>query len=147
MIRLRQTGLSMLEIGKLIGVSRQCVSRTLQSVARGRSAPCVACGGAIVSPTARVTDTHAALCLPCLRPRPDPSPAILVRSLRLAVGLNKQQLAARAGVAETTIGRIESGSEKPGRRRSVPVRLVAFLENELLALKRNTSERTKGKGK
>jgi DNA-binding XRE family transcriptional regulator len=145
MIRLRQTGLSLRKIGKLIGVSRQCVSQTLQCVARGRSVPCVACAGPIISPAARVTDAHAALCLPCLRSRPDPPAAELVRALRLAVGLTKQQLSVRAGVSVGTIRRLESGDAKRERRQSVLSRLVTFMEDELLARKSTTAKRTKSK--
>jgi DNA-binding XRE family transcriptional regulator len=144
MIRLRQTGLSMRKIGKLIGVSRQCVSHTLQVVARGRSVPCVACAGTILSPAARVTDAHAALCLPCLRSRPNPPAAELVRALRLAVGLTKQQLSERAGVSVGAVSRLESGATQPERRRFVLTRLVTFLENELVAREPTIAKQTKG---
>jgi transcriptional regulator with XRE-family HTH domain len=48
-------------------------------------------------------------------PRPDPQPglACAVRQLRTTLGLSQEELAHRAGVHLTWIGRLESGAANP----------------------------------
>ncbi len=113
--QLREQGLSQAEIGRRLGVTRQCVQVTLRTMARAssRSVGCAVCGAAIVSEGALPSDGGAALCLPCLARRPAAPFAHRLKACRLAAGLTKAQLAARAGLTPQMIRHYERGSREP----------------------------------
>ena len=57
-LKLRERGLSLPEIGRRLGVTFQCVDRTLRRMAgeQPRSVPCAGCGEDIISPGAVASD-------------------------------------------------------------------------------------------
>jgi DNA-binding CsgD family transcriptional regulator len=119
MARLRARGLSLAEIGRRLGVSRQCVQYTLHSMGRRRSysVPCAGCGGAIVSDGALPSDAGAALCMPCLARQPEVSFAERLKALRLAAGMTKKELADRTGLSYEMVWHYEHGTYVPRRPR------------------------------
>jgi transcriptional regulator with XRE-family HTH domain len=124
MARLRARGLSLAEIGRRLGVSKQCVQSTLalvarraRSLARGElpAVPCAGCGAPIASPGAIRSDAGRALCLACLARCPEAPFAQRLKSLRLAAGLTKAELADRAGLARVQVQQYEKGVNVPRR--------------------------------
>jgi transcriptional regulator with XRE-family HTH domain len=115
MVRLRAQGLSLAEIGRRLGVTRQCVQSALAALARPRahSVPCAACGRDIVSAGALPTDAGAAVCLRCLARRPGAPFAQRLKSCRLAAGLTKSELAKRARLTYNTVRQYEGGASEP----------------------------------
>jgi hypothetical protein len=81
------------------------------------SVRCSACGSTIVTGGLLAGELSPALCLPCLRQRPDVTFAQRLFACRLAAGLTRGQLAARVGGSENTILRYESGRHRPGASR------------------------------
>ncbi len=133
--RLYARGLSLSEIGRRLGVTRQAVHDALVQLRRPRpqrSVPCAGCGAPIVSAGALDSDAGQALCLRCLASRPHAEPGVRLKSFRLAAGLTKAELAQRAGVAPMTIHQYECGAREPRWRRLTP--LVVVLGPELLTL-------------
>lgn len=127
MARLRARGLTLAEIGRRLGVTRQCVHLTLRALARprARSVPCSGCGREIVSGGALPSDAGSALCLPCLARRPGAPFAQRLKACRLAAGLTKAELAARTGLAQQSVRQYESGAREPRWRQLA--RLVSVL--------------------
>ena len=84
----RDRGLSLPAIGRRLGVTFQCVQRTLRRMTKERPGrvPCCACGEDIVSPGACASDHGQALCLRCLAERPDAPFGQRLRAFRLAAG-------------------------------------------------------------
>jgi transcriptional regulator with XRE-family HTH domain len=116
MARLRARGLSLAEIGRRLGVSKQCVHGTLALMRRPpaeRSVLCAGCGTPIVSAGALSSDAGLALCLPCLTKRADTPFGVWLKSLRLLAGLTKSELARAAGAAPRQIDEYERGAARP----------------------------------
>lgn len=132
--RLRADGLSLAEIGRCFGVSRQCVQETLRAMARARvrSVACAACGDAIRSAGAIRSDAGSALCLPCLARRPATSFGVRLKACRLAAGLTKAELAGRAGLTQQMVRHYEGGTREP--RWSQVARLVGVLGAALVTV-------------
>jgi transcriptional regulator with XRE-family HTH domain len=115
-IRLRDRGLSLAEIGRRLGMSKQGVFQVLavlRQPARQRSVTCAQCGSVIPSPGALGSDAGRALCLACLGSRPDTPFSVRLKAFRLAAGLMKAELAGRAGVSPMTIHLYETGAREP----------------------------------
>jgi transcriptional regulator with XRE-family HTH domain len=130
---LRDSGLTLAEIARRLGVSKQAVWSLLNQRARrtaSRAVPCCACGALIVSPGALRRDADAALCLPCLRARACVPFAIRLKALRLAAGLSRTQLSQRSGVAAGSLRAYEDGLRKPHARSAT--RVARVLGEELL---------------
>jgi transcriptional regulator with XRE-family HTH domain len=132
--QLRQQGLSQAEIGRRLGVSRQSVQLTLRAMARpaARSVPCAGCGSPIMSAGVLRSDAGSALCLSCLALRPAAPFGQRLKSCRLAAGLTKAELAARAGLTPQMLRHYEGGSREP-RWRQV-ARLVNVLGPALVTV-------------
>jgi DNA-binding XRE family transcriptional regulator len=127
MARLRGGGLTYAEIGRRLGVTRQCVQRMLARAGKGRARPvsCRACGGLIVGHLPGNQPPPPALCPACLARRPAAPFAERLRTLRLARGLTRTELARRAEFRHDAIARYESGAAEP---RPAPLaRLVRVL--------------------
>jgi transcriptional regulator with XRE-family HTH domain len=131
---LREQGLTQAEIGRRLGVTRQCVQIMLRAMARApvRSVPCAGCGAAIVSAGALPSDAGCALCLPCLAERPATSFARRLKACRLAAGLTKAELAERSGLTPQMMRHYESGAREPRWR--VVARLVGVLGPALVTV-------------
>jgi DNA-binding CsgD family transcriptional regulator len=112
-LALRAEGLSLAEVGRRLGVTRQMVHKDLKAAGqRGRvPARCADCRQAIgpgVYPPRRL-----AYCADCLARRPDVPFGTRLRSLRLAAGLTAHALGDRVGMFGPAVGAYESGRECP----------------------------------
>lgn len=127
MARLRAQGLTLVEIGRRFGVTRQCVRITLRALERQRnySVRCAGCGKDIPSAGALPSDADSALCLPCLKRHPEAAFADRLKAFRLAAGLTKAELAGRAGMTPAVLRNYERGVREPRWRHLV--RLVRVL--------------------
>jgi transcriptional regulator with XRE-family HTH domain len=127
---LRARGLSLAEIGRRLGISKQCVHETLGMMTRPpaeRSVTCAGCGAVIPSPGALPCDAGGAMCLACLACRPGAPFGVRLKSLRLAAGLTRAELARRAGVGPALLGRYEEGRHLPRSRQSAGLSLALSL--------------------
>ncbi len=115
---LRGRGLTLAEIGRRLGMSKQCVHETLRSMGAPPRyfVPCAGCGSPIYSDGATRGDAGIALCLPCLARRPAPTFAERLKAYRLAVGLTRAELARRAQLMRQQIDGYEKGLHVPRRR-------------------------------
>jgi DNA-binding XRE family transcriptional regulator len=134
MAALRATGLTLVEIGRQLGVHPKRVARVLKKVQvkQGMNPiTCIECHAIIDSPAVQRCDAGETLCLQCLARCPDAPFGRRLRALRLAAGLTRGQLAGRAAMSETTVGTYERGQGFPGR--STLQALVRVLGSELTA--------------
>jgi transcriptional regulator with XRE-family HTH domain len=115
MIELRARGLSLAEVGRRLGVSRQCVHAALKR-ADAKRIRCKACARDINSAGALPRDDKAAYCLGCLAARPESTTAERLLAYRLAAGLSVVELALRSGVGAGRISRFEHGKVRPGHK-------------------------------
>jgi transcriptional regulator with XRE-family HTH domain len=133
--RLRARGLTLAEIGRRLGVTRQAVfdvlARRLQSPAEP-VVGCAGCGSPIVSAGALPSDAGGALCLPCLACRPEAPLGARLKAFRLAAGLTKVELARRLGLTAAAVHQYEAGRREPRWRNLVP--LIRVLGPGLLTL-------------
>lgn len=120
MARLREEGLTLAEIGRRLGVTRQCVEYSLKVMARGRERPpsftCAGCAEEVPSAAAAPSDSGSALCLPCLAKRPGAAFAERLKAYRLAAGLTRPELARRAGLYGGARPSTSWGRWSPARR-------------------------------
>jgi transcriptional regulator with XRE-family HTH domain len=139
-LKLRDRGLTLKEIAKRFGVSKQAVWSLLNSRPQrtaARAVPCTGCGAVIVSPGALRRDAISALCLGCLRLRPQATFAQRLKALRLAAGLSRTELAQRTGIAPGSLSAYEEALRKPQDRSAA--RLAHVLGEELLGGKTHKS--------
>ena len=106
--QLRARGLSLPAIGRRLGVTFQCIQRTIRRMAedgqrRPRSVPCCACGDRIISQGVCQSDRGQALCLACLAELPDAPFGQRLRACRLAAGLSRSELTERCGLEHDRI--------------------------------------------
>jgi transcriptional regulator with XRE-family HTH domain len=105
---LRAKGLSLTEIGRRLGCSKQAVDGLLRR-AQGARAPehvtCRACGAVLCAARQGMWSTRYALCLACLPPDAGFGQRLL--AFRLARGLTCEELAHRLGERLATVRRWE----------------------------------------
>jgi transcriptional regulator with XRE-family HTH domain len=113
--RLRARGLTLSEIGRRLGVTRQCVQVTVRAMERKPtySVTCTRCGAKIVSDGALPSDAGSALCLACLARQPEANFAERLKAFRLAAGLTKRELADRSGLGYEMLRHYERGTREP----------------------------------
>jgi transcriptional regulator with XRE-family HTH domain len=141
-LKLRDKGLTLTAIARRFGVSKQAVWSLLNTRPQRtatRAVPCSACGTMILSPGALRRDAATALCLGCLRARPEVSFAQRLKALRLASGLSRAELSQRTGVASGSLRAYELGSRKPQHRSAA--RLADVLGEELISGKPSKAAR------
>jgi transcriptional regulator with XRE-family HTH domain len=126
---LRARGLTLAEIGRRLGLSRQLVHYYLRraGVPPGRVACCRACRKAIAAGFRSLTDAVPAYCLDCLPA--DASFGVRLKACRLARGLSQRDLAARAGLPAAAPTAYELGRQEP--RLGVLVRLARLVGPQL----------------
>ena len=107
---LRAQGLSLAEVGRRLGVTKQAADQLLRPPPGYATSSCVSCG----KPALR--DQPAPRCVACRAANPAASFAERLRALRLAAGLTQAGLAARAGVSEATVSDYECGPRRPRPR-------------------------------
>jgi transcriptional regulator with XRE-family HTH domain len=112
MARLRAEGLTLAEIGRRLGVSRQRVKVALDNVGLGRRPPlrCHQCKAVILTHSPTQLPPLSVYCLPCLNRHPKARFGDRLRAFRYAAGLTQEQLAAKAGLPKATLHRHESGA-------------------------------------
>jgi transcriptional regulator with XRE-family HTH domain len=115
MARLRDAGLTLAEIGERLGVTRQCVLRTLSraGLSRPRAVACRECRKVIVKRPAISGEPRPVLCLACLGRRPDAPFCERLRAFRQAAGLTQEQLGERTGLARYKVARWECDGALP----------------------------------
>jgi transcriptional regulator with XRE-family HTH domain len=133
---LRRQGLTLAEIGRRLGLSRQLVHHYLKPPAASPAVPCPECGGVAIPAGADLREQPDA-CPSCVAKRPRLAFRDLLRAQRLAAGLSKAELARRAGVNVRTVDNYERGG--PGSSGSQPlwhvlVRLVRVLGPALVTV-------------
>jgi transcriptional regulator with XRE-family HTH domain len=121
--RLRRQGLTFAEIGRRLGVTRQCASALVRPPVSKRktSAPaaCYSCGRPLVAlagPPVPAESANDTLCLPCLSRQPETTFAQRLRSCRVAAGLSAARLCALAGLPPGYVTRHEARHSKPHAR-------------------------------
>jgi transcriptional regulator with XRE-family HTH domain len=141
-VELRDQGLSLAAIARRFGVSKQAVWSLLKSRATrtaGRAVACSGCGTMIVSPGALRRDAGTALCLACLDARPEAPFGQRLKSLRLAAGLSRAELAERSGLSPPSLRGYEDGGRKPHPQSAA--RLTRVLGDGLLGGRRRRAPR------
>jgi transcriptional regulator with XRE-family HTH domain len=115
MARLRKDGLTFAEIGRRLGVTRQCVQHMLVSAgtASARPVACRRCGAVVVRHLPGNQPPPSVLCPACLALRAKATFADCLLTFRLAAGLTRTELARQAGFRYDAITRYESGATKP----------------------------------
>jgi transcriptional regulator with XRE-family HTH domain len=133
-LELRARGLTLAEIGRRLGISRQAVQATLKetglSLPRRGRVHCRACGREVLNGEYRIECNGPVLCRPCLAENPETPFGQRLRSLRLAAGLTQAALAERAGLAVGSVRDYERGRDEP--RWGSLVKLLAVLGRGLL---------------
>jgi transcriptional regulator with XRE-family HTH domain len=133
-VQLRDRGLTLDQIAGRFGVSKQAIWSLLHGRpprTAARAVACTCCGGMILSPGALRRDATTALCLGCLRRRPEAPFGQRLKALRLAAGLSRTELAARSGLAPGSLRAYEDGLRNPHTRSAA--RLARVLGDDLLA--------------
>ena len=134
--RLRAQGLTLAEIGRRLGLSRQLVHHHLK--AAGMAGPrrgtvrCCECGAAIASGHHTIAYNREPLCLACLEEHPDVPFGRRLKACRLAAGLTAEQLAACSGVPAHAIRAVERGGCWPRWERLA--KLIRALGPEVVTL-------------
>jgi transcriptional regulator with XRE-family HTH domain len=133
-LRLRARGLTLAEIGRRLGITRQAVQVTLKGSGLNRprrgTVFCKACGDSVLTGGYRIESNGPVLCRACLAERPETPFGQRLRSLRLAAGLTQASLAERAGVGVSSVRDYERGRDEP-RWRSL-MKLLRVLGFDLL---------------
>jgi transcriptional regulator with XRE-family HTH domain len=109
MARLRAQGLSLAEIGRQFGVSKQAVQDTLSRLGRMASFPCAGCGAEV----AAAPDAGPVLWRACRARRGNAPFAVRLQACRLAAGLTQAELARRIGVSGRTVANWENENYRP----------------------------------
>jgi transcriptional regulator with XRE-family HTH domain len=114
MARLRAQGLTLAEIGRCFGVSRQAVEVALDKIGQGGRPPlrCRSCKAVILAHSSGRRPPLSVYCLPCLDLHPEATFADCLRAFRLAAGLTQEQLAAKARLRKGTVQKYDSGAVK-----------------------------------
>jgi transcriptional regulator with XRE-family HTH domain len=118
---LRDQGLSVAEIASQLGVSSYRIRQALKTPHRNGADPirCADCSTELTPTGEAISEARSALCLPCLGKRPTTTFAQRLLACRLAAGLSRGQVAARAGGSESTIRNYEAGRYEPGHARRI----------------------------
>jgi transcriptional regulator with XRE-family HTH domain len=114
-VRLRTEGLTLVEIGRRLGVTRQRVEQILRAIDRERvrRVTCRVCGCAATPPGAAPNDVTEVLCLTCLAQDTEAPFAERLKSCRTAAGLRRNELAPQVGLTVQTLRVYESGAREP----------------------------------
>jgi transcriptional regulator with XRE-family HTH domain len=111
---LRARGLTLAEIARRLGITKQAVHQCLTRPPRSQQpgVTCRGCGGVAVPAGARVRERGEGLCPACLRRR-GAAFGRLLRACRLAAGMNKAELARRSGLLPARLADYEAGRHRP----------------------------------
>jgi transcriptional regulator with XRE-family HTH domain len=134
MARLRAVGLTLVEIGDRLGVTRQTVQKTLATagLSRPRAVACRVCRAVVAKRPAISGDPLSVLCRSYLGKQPDAPFCVRLHAFRQAPRLTQEQLGERAGQARSRVAAWERGLYPP--RWTELVKLARVLGAGLLTL-------------
>jgi transcriptional regulator with XRE-family HTH domain len=115
-VQLRAKGLSLQEIAKHLGVTRQLVQRSLKLSGNTRVVPihCEECT-VLITQMRTVYDNRVPVwCLECLAKHPKAAFGQRLRVHRLAAGMTRHELARKARISATSVIEYELGNKVPG---------------------------------
>jgi DNA-binding XRE family transcriptional regulator len=108
--RLRRQGLSVGEIARWLGVSKQGAHHLLGKAAGDRPIACRDCDAVIIEVGMGMDNiVRRPLCVACLANHPDAAFGERLRALRLAKGMTHAELADAVGIAKESVSRFEWG--------------------------------------
>lgn len=112
---LRNKGLSMAEIGRQLGITRQAVHATLRSMQspNRRVVLCRKCRMPIDPTGVLPKEAKSTLCLICLSRGPEATFGQRLKAFRLAVGMTRAELARQAGISPPMIQHYEEDRHFP----------------------------------
>src|SRR5262245_40855334 len=113
MARLRSQGLTFADIGRRLGMTRQCVETTLRVAGNKPSrftATCGTCGAAIHTAYIHIRLNGPTHCTACLARKPDATFGERLRAARLAAGLTLKHIAERSGIHDNLLSAYERGA-------------------------------------
>jgi transcriptional regulator with XRE-family HTH domain len=112
---LRNKGLSMAEIGRQLGISRQAVHATLRSLQspHRRVVLCRKCKMPIDPTGVLPREAKNTLCLICMARGPEATFGQRLKAFRLAVAMNRTELAREAGISPPMIQHYEEDRHFP----------------------------------
>jgi transcriptional regulator with XRE-family HTH domain len=113
--RLRAQGLTFQQIAAQLGVSHQYVQQVLKRGGTGWLVPicCHRCKAVITRMRTAYDRNIAACCLKCLSEQPESPFGERLRAYRLAAGMTRRELAAKARVGHASVVEYELGNKQP----------------------------------
>jgi transcriptional regulator with XRE-family HTH domain len=113
---LRAEGLTLAEIGRRLGMTRQLVHHYVHKSLPGSPPPtCGRCGSRVGPDTPGYRYTRPAVCPACVTADPAATFAERLESFRVAAGLTREELADRAGLCGAAVSGYERGLWRPRR--------------------------------
>jgi transcriptional regulator with XRE-family HTH domain len=107
---LRRQGLTVTEIGRRMGITRQGVHHLLDGAAGDRPIACRECGTVIVRCAVAMGNIRKRpWCVDCLARHPEATFTERLRSLRLARCMTHKELAQAVGITKQSVSRLERG--------------------------------------
>jgi transcriptional regulator with XRE-family HTH domain len=124
---LRRQGMTMAEIGKRLGLTKQAVHALLtqhgQAQVPPSPVPCVRCGAVVTSGYFTLKQNRNVLCLACVERDPETPFGVRLKAFRLAAGMTQLQLAERTAIHPQRIADMEfSATANP-----TWVQVIAFM--------------------
>jgi transcriptional regulator with XRE-family HTH domain len=131
---LRAAGLSLSEIGRKLGLTRQRVQFILKYACHTRLVPvhCTDCGTVVTQLHGMANNNRTVWCLACLAKRPEATFGQRLKAHRLAAGLTLTALERRSGVHLSLISDYECGRREP--KWQTLAKLIRVLGVEWLAV-------------
>jgi transcriptional regulator with XRE-family HTH domain len=114
-VELRAKGLSLSDIGRRLGISRQTVHATLESIRKAgqRVITCRECRMPIDPAGVLPKDADNTLCLICVARGPEATFGQRLKAFRLAVGLTRRELDLLAGLPASSVQYYEQDRRSP----------------------------------
>jgi DNA-binding CsgD family transcriptional regulator len=133
-VQLRAQGMSVADIARRLGLTRQGVLHHLRPVAvpGAPAVYCRRCGAIALPANSNLREPRPALCPACVAQQPGVPFSAILRAYRLAAGYTRAELARRSGVHANTVLTCESAGRGRPRRDTV-AKLVRVLGPGLLA--------------
>jgi transcriptional regulator with XRE-family HTH domain len=140
---MRTQGLSMAEIGRRLGISRQAVYSTLRSIQNPtrRVVLCRKCKLPFDPVGVLAKDANKTLCLICLAREPAPTFGQRLKAFRLAIGLTRMDLARLAGISPPMIQHYEEDKHFPNRASRLKLATALGVTLEVLGMGRPLKEK------
>jgi transcriptional regulator with XRE-family HTH domain len=133
-VELRAKGLSLSEIGRRLGISRQTVHATLESIRKAgqRVITCRECRMPIDPAGVLPRDAHNTLCLICMARGPEATFGQRLKAFRLAIGLTRRELDLLAGLPPSSVQYYEQDRRAPTEKNRARLAEALGLTAEVL---------------